>query len=125
MASNNEIIGIEESNFFKKLLERYLPYWPIFVLFIAIGLSAAYLYLRYEKPIYLVKAKLYIKDDKAGSDQAKLFEALNVLGDKKTVANEIESNSIKIKGLVVKTFSDIFSRQTATESRAPAPVPSR
>ena len=38
------------------------------------------------------------------------------IGNYGTVANEIESNSIKIKGLVVKTFSDIFSRQTATES---------
>jgi carbamoyl-phosphate synthase small subunit len=38
------------------------------------------------------------------------------IGNYGTVSNEIESDSIKIKGLVVKTFSDIFSRQTATES---------
>jgi carbamoyl-phosphate synthase small subunit len=38
------------------------------------------------------------------------------IGNYGTVANEIESSSIKIQGLVVKNFSDIFSRQTANES---------
>ncbi len=38
------------------------------------------------------------------------------IGNYGTVADEVESTSIKIKGLVVKNFSDIFSRQTATES---------
>jgi carbamoyl-phosphate synthase small subunit len=38
------------------------------------------------------------------------------IGNYGTVTAEVESSSVQIKGLVVKTFSDIFSRQTATES---------
>jgi carbamoyl-phosphate synthase small subunit len=38
------------------------------------------------------------------------------IGNYGTVVGEVESSSVKIKGLVVKNFSDIFSRQTATES---------
>ncbi len=38
------------------------------------------------------------------------------IGNYGTVAQEVESESIKIKGLVVKGFSDSYSRQTATES---------
>ena len=76
--------------FLKKIGEKYVPYWPIFVILASIGIAVGYLNLRYSTPIYVVKARLYIKDDKAGSDQSKLFEALNVLGEKKNVNNEIE-----------------------------------
>jgi carbamoyl-phosphate synthase small subunit len=38
------------------------------------------------------------------------------IGNYGTLAEEVESASVKIKGVVIKGFSDNFSRQTATES---------
>ncbi|MFY7787728.1 MAG: carbamoyl-phosphate synthase domain-containing protein, partial [Thermoflexibacteraceae bacterium] len=38
------------------------------------------------------------------------------IGNYGTVPQEAESSKVQIKGLVVKTFSEIYSRQTAQES---------
>ncbi|MEY4030538.1 MAG: hypothetical protein RJA90_1801, partial [Bacteroidota bacterium] len=80
----------EEGNLFSNLLETYLPFWPWFVLSVALCLAGANTYLRYANPDYEVNAKILVKDEKKGVDASKVLDALNVFGENKIVENEIE-----------------------------------
>ena len=49
-------------NIVVQIVYRYLPYWPILVLFTVATMTAAYLYLRSQTPIYVASAKVLLKD---------------------------------------------------------------
>ncbi|MCU0431139.1 MAG: Wzz/FepE/Etk N-terminal domain-containing protein [Cytophagaceae bacterium] len=87
-----------EINIASFLMFRFLPYWPVLVLFAVGCLAAAYAYLKIALPTYEAYATLLIKDEKKGSDDARMIEALNVFGTKKIVENEIEV--IKSRALI-------------------------
>ena len=78
-----------ERNVFLQILERYLPFWPLFVITTAISLAVTFVYLRSQVPIYVANAKVLLKDPNKGSGDSKVLEALNIFGDKKIVENEI------------------------------------
>ncbi|MFT3748744.1 MAG: polysaccharide biosynthesis tyrosine autokinase [Agriterribacter sp.] len=80
----------DEDNFLQKTLGKYLPWWPLFVILMAISIAAGFLYLRYATLIYESSASLLIKDEKKGLDDSNLMESLNLFGSKKIVENEIE-----------------------------------
>jgi len=86
--------GIEttevEENLFRQQIFRYLPYWPLFLVLITLGATAAYFYLKAAIPVYETSASILIKDEKKGSDESKIMESLNQIGAKKIVENEIE-----------------------------------
>ncbi|KAA9041477.1 polysaccharide biosynthesis tyrosine autokinase [Ginsengibacter hankyongi] len=69
---------------------KFLPYWPLFALLVAIGMTSAWLYLRYKRPVYQTTAVLLIKDDKNTSANTDLIDALDMFGSKKNVENEVE-----------------------------------
>ena len=58
--------GFEKINF-KQEIEKYLKYWPWFILSLGLFLSLGFFYLRYTTPIYSAKASIIIKDESAGS----------------------------------------------------------
>jgi len=68
---------------------RYLPFWPLFIILAFCFSGLALVYLRYATPIYEANATLLIKDEKKGSEEINVSEALNVLSSKKIVENEI------------------------------------
>lgn len=79
-----------DSNFFVQLIQRYLPFWPLFVITIVLSLTLSYIYLRSQIPIYVANAKILLKDpEKGGGADNKLLDALNIFGEKKIVENEI------------------------------------
>lgn len=78
-----------ERNVLLQILERYLPFWPLFVITTAISLAVTFVYLRSQVPIYVANAKVLLKDPNKGSGDSKVLEALNIFGDKKIVENEI------------------------------------
>jgi tyrosine-protein kinase Etk/Wzc len=80
----------QEENLFSKLLFRYLPYWPLFLILMVICGAGAWGYLRYAVPVYEVSASILVKDEKKGLDDANLMEQLDLFGSKKLVENEIE-----------------------------------
>ncbi len=83
--------GIQhEGNIINQMLFRYLPYWPLFIVLLLLGVAAAYTYIRYAIPVFEARAAIMIKDERKGSDDSKVLEALNVFGSKKTVENEIQ-----------------------------------
>ncbi len=78
-----------ESNLLAQIVQRYLPFWPLFVLTIGIGLSVAYLYHRAQTRLYLAGAKVLLKDPQKNGSDSKVLEAMNIFGEKKIVENEI------------------------------------
>ena len=101
--SRNKNNGEKEENMVQQFASKYLPYWPLFLLTIVLGLAAAYVYLRYATPIYQATATLIIKDEKKGNEESKIVESLDQISSKKIVENEIEIiQSRKLMENVVK-----------------------
>ena len=73
-----------------QVLSSYVPYWPLFLIFLMISIGGAVLYLRFTNPRYEANATIIIKDEKKGSDDSKLMESLNLVNSKKIIENEIE-----------------------------------
>jgi len=89
----------------QKLIAKYVPFWPLFLLAGAVGAAMAFVYLRYTIPIYEATATIIIKDEKKGNENSKLTESLDIISTKKIVENEVEilqSRSLMVK--VVKVL---------------------
>lgn len=71
-----------------QMLLKFVPYWPLFVISVALGLVIAYIKLRAEQPIFVAYAKILLKDPNKGSD-SKVLDQLDMSGEKKVVENEI------------------------------------
>src|SRR5690606_29143972 len=97
---NNESVDI------KALIMRYLRYWYLFVIGIALALTAAHLYLRYSTPVYSVKATILIKDE-SGADLASsgVFADMALFKANKSFSNEVLI--IKSKGLMERVLQEL------------------
>ena len=78
-----------ETNIFVQILQKYLPFWPLFALTIPIALGVSFVYLRAQIPVYVANAKVLLKDPNRGSGDSKVLDALNIFSEKKIVDNEI------------------------------------
>src|SRR5665213_1186327 len=78
-----------DSNIFKQVIYKYLPFWPLFVITVSISLLVSYIDLRSKVPIYVASAKALLKDPQKGGGDSKVLDALNIFGEKKIVDNEI------------------------------------
>jgi len=91
MVKSNRVIREEkDTNLIHFIRFRFVPYWPLFGLLIAIACTAAFFYLEWAPPAYETTADLLIKDEKKGSDDGKMLESLNIFTTKKIVEDEIE-----------------------------------
>lgn len=82
----------KDINLILEVKEMFLAYWPLFVLFLSLSLSATFLYLRYANPTYQASAKILIKDDsKTGfGPKNSMISQLDLFGSKTNVENEME-----------------------------------
>ncbi|WP_462252381.1 Wzz/FepE/Etk N-terminal domain-containing protein, partial [Ferruginibacter sp.] len=90
--SDNKYVEVaeKETNMVEQIAAKYLPYWPLLVLFVLLSLSAAYVFLRYATPVYEANAKIIIKDDRRGSDDSKIMDQFNLIASNKSIENELE-----------------------------------
>ncbi len=79
-----------EENITQKVVSKYMPYWPIYILAIIFGVGVAYVYLKFQIPVYEASATLIIKDEKKGNEESKLMEFQDPISAKKIVENEVE-----------------------------------
>lgn len=79
-----------DDNIVRQLWFKYSPYWPLFLLFLFLAVGGAWLYLRYQTPVYETTATILIKDEKKGEDDSRMVESLNLLSAKKIIENEME-----------------------------------
>ncbi|WP_400076803.1 GumC family protein [Winogradskyella sp. R77965] len=88
----------------KQEINRYLRYWPWFVLLLIIALISAYIYLRYAPRIYETYSKVKILDESEGLElptSAFIFKRTNI-----NLENEIEIlTSYLIMNRVVKELN--------------------
>jgi len=70
------------------IINLYLPFWPVFVLTVTISVFVAFMYIRYQTPIYKANATLILKDEESGAES--VLKAMDVSVPKKNVTNEIE-----------------------------------
>lgn len=80
----------EQENVTQKVVNKYIPYWPIYILAIILGVGVAYVYLKFQNPVYEASATLIIKDEKKGNEESKLMEFQDPISAKKIVENEVE-----------------------------------
>src|SRR5450432_357463 len=74
----------------QQLAIKYLPFWPFFLILIALSLSLAFMYLKVATPIFESSASILIKDEKKGQEDSKMEELLNLFDTHKVVENELE-----------------------------------
>lgn len=97
--------AINNETLFSRLLEKYVPYWPLFLILAICSFSAAYAYIKITPKKYQSTASLIIKDEKKGNDDSRIMESLNLMGSKKIIENEIEVlKSRPVIETVVKEF---------------------
>lgn len=76
----------------RDFLMRYLRYWPLFAVSLALVLFLSFLYLRYATPQYSVRATMQIKTEngRAGASGAQEFESMFMMGERNNINSEIE-----------------------------------
>jgi tyrosine-protein kinase Etk/Wzc len=80
-----------ETNIVSLAINWYLPYWPLFLILIVVGLAGAWAYLKfYATPVYETYATIMVKDEKKGVDESGAQEALQIYPTKNIVENEME-----------------------------------
>ena len=91
MSDNTKLSGPKvEIDIFKSLVNRYVPYIPMFIVIVALFIALAFLYSRITVRSYEITATVLIQDQKKGMDESKMLEALDVFKGKKIVENEVE-----------------------------------
>lgn len=80
----------KKGNSITQVIGTYLPYWPLFIIFLLLSLGVAFAYLSYAVPKYEASATIIIKDEKKGDDDSKFMESLDLINTKKIIENEIE-----------------------------------
>jgi len=78
-----------DTNLLLQIMQRYMPFWPLFVITISIGLVISWVYLRSQTRIYVATAKVLLKDPQKGGGDSKVLDALNIFSEKKIVENEL------------------------------------
>jgi len=97
----------DSDNFLNVVMFRYFPYWPLFILLIAIFGAMAWAYLRfYAVPAYRSTATILVKDQNKGVEDSKTIESLDAVSAKKIVENEMEViSSRELIAQVVKNLN--------------------
>lgn len=80
----------EEKKLLGEIMFKYVPYWPVFVVLMAVCVFGAWFYLRITPKVYEASASIMIKDETKGVNQRELENDLNPLGAKTIIENELE-----------------------------------
>jgi tyrosine-protein kinase Etk/Wzc len=91
----------------RELLAKYLNHFPLFIVSLLFFVTAAFLYLRYQTPVYKTSINLLIKDDpkKSGGQMSQEILSQLMSGGQSTLANEVEL--IKSYKLMSKVVSNL------------------
>ena len=101
------------------ILLKYWVYWPWFVASIAICLTSTYIYLRYQQPVYNIKAAVLIKEQDATKNNnhsaLSAIQDLGMISMTKNFDNELQI--LKSMTIVKKVVSDLELYITHAEDR--------
>ncbi len=98
----------EEEINLREELEKYLKFWPWFVLGVIICAILAFLYLQIATPIYNTKASVIIKDEENSTpSELGAFEDLGLLGGISTSSIENEIGIFKSRRLMTSVVKEL------------------
>ncbi|MGF7081443.1 GumC family protein [Mucilaginibacter sp. UYCu711] len=81
---------IENETFnLREIFKKVLFHWPLFCTFLIISFIIAYFYLQFTQPLYVVEAKILIKDQKNKASEGAALQELNMSGSSKGVDTEM------------------------------------
>ena len=119
----DEVFTVEEEKptDYKAILFEYLMYWPWFVACLIICFFGAWIYLRYQAPVYNINATVLIKQgdkNKAGGQSASL-EAMQDLGMLSMASNfDNEVEILQSRTLLKKVVNTLNLNITYKEKRS-------
>ena len=99
-----------ESSDLKVELQRYLRWWPLFIVSVFIALFIAWVYLRYATPQYLTSSSLYVKIQSAKKGElmgVKDFQNMALPSGLMTNAVDNELSILKSKPLLYNVVKEI------------------
>lgn len=110
--SEFQMANQRQQNLFHIIMQKFLPFWPLFLGLAALGLLLSMLYLLLSTSIYQSSAAIIVNDEKKGVNESQLLESFNVFESKKIVENEIEvlkskviiEDVVKSLGLYIKVY---------------------
>lgn len=111
----------------EKILAKAAQYWPLFVITAIIFLAVAFVYLKYVTPVYKIRAKVFINNDKGKASQESLFQGFGMNNGSAETDNEIEvmksrmlmQEVVQHLQLNVRYFTNSSFKETELYDRAP------
>ena len=105
----------------KAVIMEYLIHWPYILIFLVLCIAGAYVYLRYQSPVYNVNATVLIKqgDKSKNRDAMSTFAAMQDLGMLSMASifdNEVEV--IQSRTLIKKVVNNLSLNINYTEERS-------
>jgi capsular exopolysaccharide synthesis family protein len=96
----------EEEINLREELEKYLRYWPWFIIGVVLCVFIGFIYLKYTTPEYSTTASIIIKDEKSKGPSSEMaaFADLGLLGGMGASSIENEIGILKSKTLMTQTI---------------------
>src|SRR5882724_4756526 len=85
-----EVEEKESVGMMQQIVSKYLPYWPLLIVFGFLCMAGAYAYLRYATPIYESTATVMINDAAHGSNENAIINQISANQAQKDLDNEVE-----------------------------------
>jgi capsular exopolysaccharide synthesis family protein len=115
----NKIPKKEQKKSMVDSVYKYIPYWPVFVILMAISMFGAWFYLRITPPLYEASASIEVKDEQKGVYETELQRELDPYGGKKSIENEAQV--IKSKTLMNEVVKNLHVYASFFEEGEMAP----
>ncbi|MBW8362805.1 MAG: polysaccharide biosynthesis tyrosine autokinase [Kaistella sp.] len=118
MELTDKISEQKDSGEIKRQIQRYLRWWPLFMASALLGLSVAWIYLRYATPQYMSKASLYVKSSAGKQGGMVGLEDFQNMALPGLMSNEVDNeisvvkskpllyNVVKSLGLEIKAINE-------------------
>lgn len=98
---NSQDDVLDKNEQIQRFIYRLLPFWPFIIVALIIGYIGAKIYLRYQMPIYSVKARMIV-NDQTEQKSANLQEILKIDTKNLTSETEKEIQILSSKDLLTK-----------------------
>lgn len=89
----------------REVLQKYVYYWPVFLLFTIITLIGAYAFYMVSKPVYEIKATMLLQDDKGANDIKSSLQEMGISSAPKKLENDVEL--LKSRRIVQNVVNDL------------------